>query len=725
MESIFGIGSEDLLLTVKDALNKESLTDSNLLGEKLENTFYKMNLMSYAVNETMIIALTNRAGKIVYVNDKFTEISGYSREELIGKTHRVINSFTHSSTFFKELWKTILQGQTWVGEICNKRKNGELYWVKTYILPINTVDQGTYFLSIRTDITPEKENELRLKANIINSFDTVVRHVNNLIFRVDKELNFTLLTGKIATEYFFERGIPTIHPSHELFTEQTSQSFQQTMDYFPKEISERFKENITNVFLGKEVSYKEWFGPKCIHITITPIEKEGEIIDAIGIGNDITEIETTRRKLSELAYEDHLTNTYNTAALNRDIQLKVNLKEKFSFLYIDLDRFKNINDSLGHVTGDLLLRKVSKRMKAFYSKGAKIYRMGGDEFVIILDNEHFPCKESLNNAQLLLKEIEKPFYIQEMELYISCSIGISCFPEHGDNYNALHRAADLALNESKDKGKRTAVLYSDEFEKRYINKVSLESDIRLGLKNKEFFLVYQPKLNLITNTVQGYEALIRWNRKGKHVIPPNEYIPFAEETGLIIPIGRYVLKEACKQAKQWLKEGLSFKTISVNVSPVELDQNEFVFHVKNILRETGLPAHYLELEITENILMKNISKLSGILEELKKHGVRIAMDDFGSGFSNFRYLKELPIHTLKIDQVFMNKIIEKRDEVIVSSIIKIGKSLGLEVVAEGVETEEVIQFLKLNSCEIVQGFYYSKPLPVEDVPNFRIMVSKA
>ncbi|WP_342566896.1 EAL domain-containing protein [Psychrobacillus sp. FSL K6-4046] len=724
MESIFGTGSEDLLLTVKEALHKESLSDINLLGEKLEDTLYKMNLMSYAVNKTMIIALTNRAGKILYVNDKFTEISGYSREELIGKTHRIINSFTHPSGFFEELWKTILQGQTWVGEICNKRKNGELYWVKTYILPINTIDQGTYFLSIRTDITPEKENELRLKTNIINSFDTVVRHVNNLIFRLDKELNFTLLTGKIATEYFLERGIPMIHPSNELFAEQTSRSFSQTMDYFPREISDRFKENISEVFLGKEVSYKEWFGPKCIHITISPIEKEGEIMGAIGIGNDITEIEKTRKKLSELAYEDHLTNTYNTAALNRDIQLKIKLKEKFSFLYIDLDRFKNINDSLGHVTGDLLLQKVSKRMKKFYTKGAKIYRMGGDEFVILLEDDYFSCRDSLSNAQLLLKEIEKPFSIHEMELYISCSIGISCFPEHGDSYNALHRAADLALNESKDKGKRTAVLYTSEYEKGYIDKLSLESDIRMGLKKNEFFLVYQPKLNLTTNKVQGYEALIRWNRKGGNIIPPNEYIPFAEETGLIIPIGRYVLKEACKQATQWLKEGLSFSTISVNISPVELDQNDFTTNVKYILHETGLPPHYLELEITENILMKNISKLSTILEELKQYGVRIAMDDFGSGFSNFRYLKELPIHTLKIDQVFMNQIIEKRDEVIVSSIIKIGKSLGLEVVAEGVETEEVIQFLKLHNCEIVQGFYYSKPLRVEDVPSFKLLASQ-
>ena len=400
------------------------------------------------------------------------------------------------------------------------------------------------------------------------------------------------------------------------------------------------------------------------------------------------------------------------------------LKEKFSFLYIDLDRFKNINDSLGHVTGDLLLQKVSKRMKKFYNEGAKIYRMGGDEFVILLEDNYFSCRDSLSNAQLLLKEIEKPFSIHEMELYISCSIGISCFPEHGDSYNALHRAADLALNESKSKGKRTAVLYTSEYEKGYIDKLSLESDIRMGLKKNEFFLVYQPKLNLITNKVQGYEALIRWNRKGKNIIPPNEYIPFAEETGLIIPIGRYVLKEACKQATQWLKEGLSFSTISVNISPVELDQNDFTANVKYILHETGLPAHFLELEITENIIMKNLSKLSSILEDLKQHGVRIAMDDFGSGFSNFRYLKELPIHTLKIDQVFMNQIIEKRDEVIVSSIIKIGKSLGLEVVAEGVETEEVIQFLKLHNCEIVQGFYYSKPLRVEDVPGFKLLASQ-
>ncbi|MEK4244848.1 EAL domain-containing protein [Psychrobacillus sp. FSL K6-2684] len=726
MESIFGTESEDLLLTVKNALRKESIKDNDKLEIMLEDAFFKMKLMSYAVNETMILALTNRAGQIIYVNDRFVEISGYSPEELIGKTHRVVKSSHHSTKFFKEMWNTILQGQTWEGEICNKRKNGELYWVKTYILPIGEEYKDTYFLSIRTDITVEKEKEQRLQANLLNSFETVVRHVNNLIFRVDKDYNnesyFSLLTGKIATEYFKERGIQAIHPSSEMFGEQPFQSLKLAMSYFPKEVSDKLNENITKVFLGEEVAYKEWFGSKCIHITISPIEQNGKVTGAIGIGNDITELENTRTTLSELAYKDHLTNTYNTAALNRDIQLKILLKEPFSFLYIDLDRFKNINDSLGHVTGDILLQKVSRRMKSFYKEGAQIYRMGGDEFVILLDDQEFPCKNYLLNAQQLIKEIEKPFYIDEMELYISCSIGLSCFPLHGSEYAALHRAADLALNVSKEQGRGTAVLYEKNLEEGYINKVRLESDIRFGLENDEFFLVYQPKVNLFTNKVHGYEALIRWNRKGKNIIPPNDYIPFAEETGLIIPLGRYVLHEACRQAAEWLQKGIAFDTVSVNISPAELEQNDFVNNVKDILLETGLPPQYLELEITENVLMKNLNKLLSILTELKNYGIRIAMDDFGAGFSNFRYLSELPIHTLKIDSMFMNRIFERRNEVIVSSIIRIGLSLGLEVVAEGVETEEVIQFLKRHKCKIVQGYYYSKPLNARDVPDFNLMV---
>lgn len=726
MESIFGTESEDLLLTVKNALRKESIKEHDKLEIMLEDAFFKMKLMSYAVNETMILALTNRAGQIIYVNDRFVEISGYSPEELIGKTHRVIKSSHHSTQFFKEMWDTILQGQTWEGEICNKRKNGELYWVKTYILPIGEEYKDTYFLSIRTDITAEKEKEQRLQASLLNSFETVVSHVNNLIFRVDKDYNneyyFSLLTGKIATEYFKERGIQAIHPSSEMFGEQPFQSLKLAMSYFPKEVSDKLNENITKVFLGEEVAYKEWFGSKCIHITISPIEQNGKVTGAIGIGNDITELENTRTTLSELAYKDHLTNTYNTAALNRDIQLKILLKEPFSFLYIDLDRFKNINDSLGHVTGDILLQKVSRRMKSFYKEGAQIYRMGGDEFVILLDDQEFPCKNYLHNAQQLIKEIEKPFYIDEMELYISCSIGLSCFPLHGSEYATLHRAADLALNVSKEQGRGTAVLYEKNLEEGYINKVRLESDIRFGLENNEFFLVYQPKVNLVTNEVHGYEALIRWNRKGKNIIPPNDYIPFAEETGLIIPLGRYVLYEACRQAAEWLHKGIAFDTVSVNISPAELEQNDFVNNVKDILLETGLLPQYLELEITENVLMKNLNKLLSILTELKNYGIRIAMDDFGAGFSNFRYLSELPIHTLKIDSMFMNRIFERRNEVIVSSIIRIGLSLGLEVVAEGVETEEVIQFLKRHKCKIVQGFYYSKPLNARDVPDFNLMV---
>lgn len=721
MKSVFNTNNDELLYEVKTAIFNESLGSDIALQEKLDDAFFKMELMDYAVNETMIIGVTNKVGQILFVNDRFCQITGYCKEELIGNTHRIINSKTHPEAFFKDMWSTILNGHTWTGEICNRRKNGELYWVKTYIIPVETNGYDTYFLSIRTDITIEKEKEILLQSKLLSSFETVAHHINNLVFKVEKDsennYGFSLLTGKLASEFLAKKGLQTIQPSINSIKNKILIPIYNMNTYISEEMTNRLLFYLKKVITGEEVSYKEWLDDRCIHITISPIKTNGTISGAIGIGNDITELESARTKLTELAYRDHLTNTFNTAALERDIIQVINEKTPFSFLYIDLDRFKNINDSLGHFTGDSLLKLVTARIKKFYNTTGELYRIGGDEFVVLIKGQAERTK-MLENAKLLIQKVEEPFNIEEMEIHISCSIGIASFPLHGSSYKEIHRAADLALNISKENGKRNAVLFDWKHMEGYINKVSLESDIRSGLDKHEFYLVYQPKVNLKRGKIEGYEALIRWNKKGKEIIPPNDFIPFAEETGLIISIGKYVLEEACRQAALWIKQGVRFKTISVNISPIELEQNDFLANVHTILEKTGLPPHYLEIELTENVLMKNMERLLKILHELESMGIKLAMDDFGSGFSNFRYLSELPIHTLKIDRSLTSQVLIGRDAVIVSSIIKIGHSLGLEVVAEGVETGEVIEFLRENDCHTVQGYYFSKPLEVYQVPEF-------
>lgn len=726
IDSMFEIKPDELLYTVKKAIFNDSLGEDIPLQEKLENAFFQMELMNYALNETMIVAVTNNVGQIIYANDRFAQISGYKKEELIGKTHKIVNSGVHPSSFFQDMWNTILSGKAWTGEICNRRKNGSLYWVKTYILPIVINDQESYFLSIRTDITSEKEKEQLLQSAILSSFGSVVNHLNNLVFQVEKDafgkLGFSLLTGKIAFEYLAKRGLQPIQPFQKVFKENESTPLQSIDGYLPEDFTNRLFENLAHVCRGEEITYKDWLDEKCIHITLSPLRKNGQIVGAIGFGSDITELESTRKRLAELAYFDHLTGSYNAAALERDVRKKIDIGVPFSFLYMDLDRFKNINDSLGHVTGDQLLQKVTERIRNFIRKKGELYRIGGDEFVVLMDGDQL-SDASIQFARLLIQEMEYPFLIDKMEVYISCSIGISYYPVHGASYQSLHRAADLALNVSKDMGKRNVVAYDRKHRDGFINKVQLERDIRAGLENGEFFLMYQPKIDLKTENVFGYEALIRWNKNGKEFVLPNDFIPFAEETGLIIALGRFVLKEACNQAVKWLQKGIRFETISINISPAELEQNDFIQHIQWTLEKTGLPAKYLELEITENVLMKNMERITDILMNLKQLGIKLAMDDFGSGFSNFRYLSDLPIHTLKIDQLFMERILEDRDAVIVSSIIRIGHSLGLEVVAEGVETKEVIDFLKMHNCHIVQGYYYSKPLLARDIPVFEVKAS--
>lgn len=421
-----------------------------------------------------------------------------------------------------------------------------------------------------------------------------------------------------------------------------------------------------------------------------------------------------------LAYHDQLTSLSNRFCFIEDIEelVEKNHDHKAALLLIDLDRFKLINDTMGHYVGDIILKKTAKRLKDSLPDDASIYRLGGDEFVIILP---YALKEACAEvAETILRNFENPFVVYEYEINLTPSIGISLFPENGATSEELLKSADAAMYLSKVSGKNNFSFYNKELNNRMVRKVNIENQLKKALHQKQLSLVYQPKVDLMTRETIGMEALLRWQHPDLGAVSPVEFIPVAEETGQIVQIGEWVLKEACMQNKRWQDKGLPPLCISVNVSVLQFQHGEFLKTVQNALEESGMDAQYLELEITESI-MQNIKESIAILSSLKKMGIKTSMDDFGTGYSSLHILQSLPIDTIKIDKSFIDDIRNTNRQSLVKTIIDLGLNLNLNVIAEGIEHEHQIDALIENNCLVGQGYLFSKPISPDE---FEMLLKK-
>lgn len=386
---------------------------------------------------------------------------------------------------------------------------------------------------------------------------------------------------------------------------------------------------------------------------------------------------------------------------------------QFGVLFLDLDRFKLVNDSLSHEAGDIILCAVTDRLKSFIGENDVLARLGGDEFVILTTHEDLHAHLTLL-ANKLLNSFNESFNLDEHQISLSTSIGICIYPRDGRSHDVLLRNADTAMYRAKELGANQFMFYTDELNKRNIERLEKEADLRHALTHNEFKLYYQPQFDLTNERLVSVEALIRWEHPTKGMILPIEFIPLAEDSGLIVPIGEWVLRNACQQIKKWQDEGLPPIRVAVNVTTKQFRLYNFVEIVENILTETALLPEYLELELTENMIINNIDIVKTITD-LKKLGVQIVLDDFGTGYSSLNYLREIPVDRLKIDQSYVQNIESNRgDDVIIQAIIAMAKSLHLEVLAEGVETKSQLEFLKKQKCGEVQGFYFSKPISSQE-----------
>jgi diguanylate cyclase (GGDEF)-like protein/PAS domain S-box-containing protein len=445
-------------------------------------------------------------------------------------------------------------------------------------------------------------------------------------------------------------------------------------------------------------------------------DRRGQVTGAVIVFRDVSVARAMTLRMSHLAQHDSLTDLPNRVLLNDRLAEAIVLSNRYernlAVLFLDLDRFKHINDALGHAIGDRLLKSVARRLFTCVRSSDTVSRQGGDEFVILLwEVRH--AEDAAITADKILQALRAPHCIDQHELHVTGSIGIVTYPDDGEDAETLLKNADFAMYHAKESGRDNYQFFKPNLKIRAIERQSLEGDLRHAVERQEFVLHYQPKMNLVTGTgtIIGVEALIRWMHPRRGLLAPEQFIGIAEECGFIVPIGRWVLREACRQARAWQDAGLPPMCIAVNISSVELRATDFVTGVQAILTETRLEPRYLELELTETFLMRDSRSVADVLKQLKDIGVLLALDDFGTGYSSLSYLKRFPIDTLKIDRSFVRDLTTDSDDAsIVTAVIGMGKNLHMRVVAEGVETREQLEFLRRHGCPQGQGYYFGKPV---------------
>ncbi|RFU63456.1 bifunctional diguanylate cyclase/phosphodiesterase [Peribacillus glennii] len=565
----------------------------------------------------------------------------------------------------------------------------------------------SYIVCAARDIT-ESVGE---KKRIIESqqrYRSVIDHNLDAIFSLN-EKGVILSTNRATydiTGYSEKQltGRSIFHLFHDRDSDKFRKMFRKTYDGYAQEFSEcRFIHK-----KGTEL---------VVHLKTVPIVINGEIDGIYAIMRDITDYTENLEIISYMAFHDQLTGLLNRAALIRDLKVEIKKNQKqnteFALLNIDLDRFKYLNDTMGHEAGDLLLKNVGQRLLSMKYKNFEVYRQGGDEFNILLKN----TDEELVNEFVaeIFKVFNIPFQLKRQEYFITPSIGISMYPFDGHDSEMLIRKADGALYQVKEKGKAHYQFYNTGMTVHFPGLVMMESQLRRAIENRELILYYQPQVDLHTNETTSFEALLRWANPILGFVSPGEFIPLAEDTGLIISIGDWVIEEVCRQLRSWEDKGIHGLKIGVNLSPKQFTQPSLCERIAYLLKKYSLKPSSLEIEITEGA-MQDTAETIKILDQMKEIGLSISVDDFGTGYSSLSYLKQFPLDTLKIDQSFVKEILfDKKDAAITNTIIHLANSLGLEVIAEGVETTEQAGFLKDANCSKAQGFLFSKPVPAEEL----------
>ncbi|NOU92236.1 EAL domain-containing protein [Paenibacillus sp. LMG 31456] len=555
------------------------------------------------------------------------------------------------------------------------------------------------------------ENQKALEGSLTDSeplFESLFRHNPNVVCIIDGYGMITKVNGNIERIIGYnKRELENSHFYVLLCKECVSNTLERLSDA-RKGDPQSFRTML---------QHKEGYRVD-LDITAAPIQDGAEVNGVIVIGQDITERKRTEEQIRHMAYYDDMTGLPNRRLfmnrLNESITKAISNNQLVAVFYLDIDRFKIINESFGHDYGDMLLLQLGERFTRCISENDFLARTEGDEFALFFSGLAHP-NQVIDLAKAIRQVLEEPFSFEQYQLHITASIGVAILSQEEEDAASLTKCADIALSLAKEKGKNNYQVFNTEMKTISLKRLTMENELRKAILQNELILHYQPQMDIISGNIVGFEALIRWSHPEKGMISPMDFIPFAEESGLIVPIGEWVLQEACRQNKLWQEQGYPHMTVSVNISTRQFLQPNLCAQVADVLKSTGLDSSYLELEITESSTM-DVDYAIGVLLELKELGIKISIDDFGTGYSSLSYLKRFPIDKLKIDQSFVRDIMtDPNDAAIVASIIAMTRHMNLKVIAEGVETEEQLGFLHLNNCNEIQGYFFSRPLPAEQL----------
>ncbi|NOQ13832.1 MAG: EAL domain-containing protein [Methyloprofundus sp.] len=673
--------------------------------KEVESSLRKLSLAVEQSPSSIII--TDSDANIEYANQAFLKATGYKIDEVIGENFKVFNIKAVQKEANDEMWEYLSNGNIWQGELSNQRKDGSEYIESVLISPVRQESgEITHYLAIKEDITEKKQAEIESGIAAI-AFEAqegiMVTDAEKRILRVNKA--FTKITGYSSDEVIGEKpNILSSGRQGKKFYSDMWATIARTGSWQGELLNQHKRGCI----------YPEW-------LTITARkDKNKKTTHYVGIFTDITKFKAAEEKIKHLAFYDPLTQLANRRKLidrlEHGVAMCLREGSNLAILMLDLDRFKIVNDNFGHQAGDELLQQVGSRINKRLRKTDLLARLGGDEFVVLLEDISH-ADDAARVAEEIISELARPFQLNKAkEVRIGTSIGISLYPEHADSIASLMDYADMALYQAKDRGRGCYAYFSEELTRTVRENLELEANLRRAIKQQELRVYYQPQVDIVTGQIIGAEALVRWHPEGKDLIPPNKFIPIAEETGLIIEIGEWVLQETCRQGDEWLKKGLPPIILAVNVAAQQFKRSNNMYAVvKKVLAITGFPANQLELEMTESSLMEQPDSVVEILNELRSLGLLLAIDDFGTGYSSLAYLKNFPLDTLKIDKSFIDDIPHDPGDVeIAKTINAMGHTLGFKVLAEGVENQEQLDFLRNIGCHSYQGYIKSKALPADE-----------